>query len=420
MKQATSSESPWGRRICLAAAFLGWLCAGVEMGMGPLIGRPAFRHLLASSSRDAAAPAESMVGAWFAWYLCAFLLGAALGGPVFGPLGDRHGRVKAMGWSILTYSILTGVGWFAQTPGQLVALRFLASLGIGGMWPAAVALLSECWPAASRPTVAGVLGTAANVGILIMALIGDWLVITPESWRWALLVGAAPALLGCLVLAFVPESLRWQIRSTGAEYARNSNPLSEIFHPPLLRSTIVGILLGAVPLLGAWASGKWMIPWADSLGQNGAQTQAAWAAGAVLGSAAGGVLANLLGRRLTYFVISLASLLINLTIYRALQPASSLFLPMVFLLGLVSTVFFGWLPLYLPELFPTRVRATGSGVTYNFGRILSAAGVLAAGSMMAFFQGDYARVGAVTAWIYALGMIVVLAAPDTSRRSLTD
>jgi hypothetical protein len=89
-------------------------------------------------------------------------------------------------------------------------------------------------------------------------------------------------------------------------------------------------------------------------------------------------------------------------------------------LGLVATVFFGWLPLYLPELFPTRVRATGAGVTYNFGRIVSAVGVLAAGSLMAWFQGDYARVGEATAWVYGLGMVAILFAPDTSKRAVGD
>jgi MFS family permease len=419
-EQHSPIPTAWARNSSLAAGFLGWLCAGIEMGLGPLIARPAFRDLLFHSRNQSSGPLdaadEASVGVWFAWYLCAFLLGAAVGGPIFGFLGDRLGRVRAMAWSILTFSICTGVSWSAQTPSQMLIYRFLASLGIGGMWPAAVALVSECWPVASRPTVAGVLGTAANIGILVMALIGQWFVITTASWRWAMLVGAAPAILGVFVLCAVPESQLWLARRPSPPGAKARGPLSEVFRPPLLRYTLIGILLGTIPLLGTWASGKWMIPWADANGVGGARTQAAWAVGAVLGSAAGGKLASLLGRRLTYFVISLGSLLINLAIYRILQPTNQLFLPAVFLLGLIATVFFGWLPLYLPELFPTRVRATGTGVTYNFGRIASAAGVLGAGSLMSLFQGDYARVGALTAWVYALGMLVILFAPDTSKR----
>lgn len=410
--------------MVLAAAFLGWLCAGIEMGIGPLIARPAIRDLLfrfqGELTLQLSSAEEGRVGRWFAWYLCAFLLGAAVGGPIFGMLGDRLGRVRAMAWSILTFSLFTGASWWVQSPEQLLVLRFLASLGIGGMWPAAVALVAEAWPDAGRPTVAGVLGTAANIGILLMALIGQMLEISPESWRWVMVVGAAPLILGVLVLLFVPESPRWLANRSESPSARARGPLSEIFRPPLLRHTVLGILLGTIPLLGTWASGKWMIPWADANGASAARTQAAWAVGAVLGSAAGGSIASLLGRRLTYFLISLGSLVINLSIYEVLRPSDAIFLPAVFLLGLVATVFFGWLPLYLPELFPTRVRATGTGVTYNFGRIASAAGVLGAGSLMSLFAGDYARVGAVTAWVYGLGMVIILFAPDTSKRTLQD
>ena len=414
--------SPWGRRVTLAAAVLGWLCAGVEMGLGPLASRPALLDLLsrATSSR----PEEGRVGEWFGRYLCAFLLGGAVGGLVFGRLGDRAGRVRAMGLSILCFSAFTGASALVRTPEELLVLRFLASLGVGGMWPCGVALVSEAWPAASRPAIAGAMGAAANVGILVMALIGLWGDITPDSWRWAMLVGAAPAVLGAWVLTHVPESPRWLAQRLAPGAGREDAPVAEVFRPPLLGRTLLGIVLGTIPLLGTWASGKWLIPWADKYGADAAAgaagTQAVWASGAVLGGAAGGWLADRLGRRLCYFLVSLVTLALNLTIYRGLDPTRPAFLPAVFALGLVATVFFGWLPLYLPELFPTRVRATGSGVTFNFGRFASAAGVLAAGGLMSLFQGDYARVGEVTAWVYAPGMLLILLAPDTSKGGLRD
>jgi MFS family permease len=393
------------------------------MGLGPLVGRPALRELLSSGNvgTTGSEPVEEgLLGVWFAAYLCAFLLGGAVGGLGFGRLGDRQGRVRALGLSILCFSLFTGASWFVQTPGQLIVVRFLASLGVGGTWPAGVALLSEAWPEASRPTLAGVMGTAANVGILLMALAGMRFPITPESWRWTLLVGAGAVLLGVWVILGVPESAHW-LAQRSRSGQRPAEPLAEVLRPPLLSRTLLGALLGTIPLLGAWGSGKWLIPWANLRSpDHSALTQAVWAIGAVLGSAAGGWLANLLGRRTTYFLVSLASLLINLAIYRLLDPLHGAFLPAVFLLGLVATVYFGWLPLYLPELFPTRVRATGTGLTYNFGRIVSALGVLAAGSLMALFQGDYARVGEVTSWVYGLGMVVILFAPDTSRIALRD
>jgi MFS family permease len=424
------------RCLILLAAFLGWLCAGLEMGLGPLVARPAVRDLLFRVEGQLTVSLnqaeEGQVGTWFAWYLCAFLLGGAVGGLLFGRLGDRHGRVRALGWSILFFSVFTGASWLVRSPEELLLLRFLASLGIGGTWPAGVALVSEAWPDAARPTLAGAMGTAANVGILLMALLGQRLQITPDSWRWLTLIGTAPLLLGVAVLLWLPESPRWLAERSAAaaltaspnrqageqSAASQARPLGEIFRPPLLRRTLLGILLGTIPLLGAWSSGKWLIPWADREGVDAALTQATWAVGAVLGSAAGGWLASVFGRRTTYFAVSLVTLVLNLSIYRLLRPGDPAFLPAVFLVGLVATVFFGWLPLYLPELFPTRVRATGSGVTYNSGRFASAVGVLGAGGLMTLFQGDYARVGEVTACVYALGMVVILFAPDTSKSAL--
>jgi hypothetical protein len=107
-------------------------------------------------------------------------------------------------------------------------------------------------------------------------------------------------------------------------------------------------------------------------------------------------------------------------IFWMLTPRSELFLPMLFVLRVISTTYFGWLPMCLPELFPTQVRATGAGVTFNFGRILSAAGVVVTAGLVSYFHGDYARVGRLTHLIFALGMIVILFAPDTSKKSMDE
>jgi MFS transporter, SHS family, sialic acid transporter len=124
------------------------------------------------------------------------------------------------------------------------------------------------------------------------------------------------------------------------------------------------------------------------------------------------------GRRLAYFLISLASLTSSFYIFHSLSPLNDSFLVWVFVQGFIGTVYFGWLPLYLPELFPTRVRATGTGVAFNWGRILTAGGVLWGGQLMLTVGGDYARVGQITCFVYVIGMIVICFAPDTSRRQL--
>src|SRR5262249_7751969 len=116
----------------------------------------------------------------------------------------------------------------------------------------------------------------------------------------------------------------------------------------------------------------------------------------------------------------LISFLISSYIYGMLTPHDDLFGTFTFLLGFVGVTYFGWLPLYLPELFPTRVRSTGTGVTFNSGRILAAASVLGAGVLVGWFGGDYARVGTFTGMIYVLGMVVICFAPDTSKQRMED
>lgn len=201
--------------------------------------------------------------------------------------------------------------------------------------------------------------------------------------------------------------------------------MQELFRPPLLRLTVIGILIGSIPLVGAWAASKWMIPWADKVGgatQAGykALTQGWWAFGAILGSFTGAQIASLLGRRRAYFLISAGATVLTISMFQLTAPLRPSFHPVVFAQGFVATLFFGWLPLYLPELFPTRVRAAGSGLSYNVGRFATAAGVLAAGLLFTAFNGSYPTVGALAALIYALGMVVIWWAPDTSRKQLQE
>src|SRR5438874_1073728 len=213
--QPTLSETPLriaasvnsrGQWLVLAAAFLGWMFDGLEMGIFPLVARPALTQM----QTVAGVLDENFVQTWMGRITALFLLGAACGGLIFGWLGDRIGRVRAMTLSILCYSMFTGLAYFAQQPWQLGAFRFIAALGMGGEWSLGVALVMECWPADKRPLMAGVIGAAANIGYALIAVIGIFFSITRGSWRWVMLVGAAPALLTLLIVLFVPESERWK------------------------------------------------------------------------------------------------------------------------------------------------------------------------------------------------------------------
>ncbi|MEY2878083.1 MAG: hypothetical protein RLZZ15_463 [Verrucomicrobiota bacterium] len=413
------------RYAILAAAFGALLFDGFELGLMPLASLSVSQNLLGP------AYTPTLGGDWFARFTAALMLGAAIGGIFLGALGDHIGRARAMGVSILFYSVFAGLGAWAQTQNQMLALRFVVGLGVGGVWPNAVALVAEAWPDKSRPILAGLMGAAINTGILLLSQVAQIWSVTPDAWRWLFHLAAAPALLGLATLFLLPESPAWlasrnsrAAATTASSSAKKSAaPLRELFRPPLLRLTLTGILLGSIPLIGAWAASKWMIPWADKIGgpvhaDYKAMTQGWWAFGAILGSLVGAQIAALLGRRLSYFLISIGSLVLTLAMFQWTAPLRPTFFPIVFAQGFVATLFFGWLPLYLPELFPTHVRATGSGISYNVGRFATAAGVLAAGFFFTALGGSYPAVGAAAACIYGFGVFAIWFAPETAKQSL--
>src|SRR5688500_5398395 len=201
-------ESTFGRWMALTAALLGWMFDGFEMGLFPLIGGPALTDLLG--------PAAVTDGTkWFGAIIAVFLVGAATGGVFFGWLGDRIGRVRAMSLSIFTYAVFTGLCGFATEAWHIAALRFVASLGMGGEWSLGVALVNEIWPNKSRALIAGLIGAAANIGFLMVGLLSIFLtrfiagieavmlgagmsaetasrLLANSGWRFLMISGAVP------------------------------------------------------------------------------------------------------------------------------------------------------------------------------------------------------------------------------------
>jgi MFS family permease len=437
-----STRAQW---LALAAALLGWMFDGFEMGIIPLVARPALVELLelegdariaadtsvSQAAREAAGKrVDAEVGPWNGRLTAAFLVGAAVGGWFFGWLGDRVGRVQAMVFSVLTYALFTGLCGLAFDPWSLMALRFTAALGMGGEWSLGVALVMECWSPRARPVLAGLIGAAANVGFIVSALIvmalGQLgLQVEDGGWRWVLGVCAFPALLTFLLRMFVPESEKWA-------HAARTGPkvgLTAIFTPALRWHTAIGALLSGIALLGTWGSVQWIPLWVKS--GTGSQdmtnlTGIVSGLGAVIGTLFGAVVGHMLGRRVSYFSLCLGSLLVSAYLFRLhADPAQGVdwsFFVTVLLVGAFSASFYGWLPLYLPELFPTRVRATGQGFSYNFGRIIAAAGALSMGFLMseAVFDGSYAQAGATISLIYLVGMAVIWVAPETHGRPLPE
>ncbi len=439
MEPPLTSRSRDGRRgVTLAAALLGWMFDGFEMGLFPLVARPALRELLGQA--DAAD-----IGIWSARIMAAFLLGAAVGGVLFGWLGDRVGRVRALTWSVATYAVFSGLCGFATAPWQLAGLRFLGALGMGGEWALGVALVMEVWPNASRPMLAGLIGAACNVGFLLIACTGlvlaqvvttlalglqacglgaaqvEWLLSADRSgWRLLMLLGAAPAALTFFIRLYVPESERWQAAARSGPKAR----LAEIFAPGLCRATLFATGLSAITLLGMWGSTQWIPSWADKIARGDpsakAWAQIATASGSVVGSMLTPFVTVSLSRRWSFFWLCAAALAFCSFTFRTTTTFDARFLALAVGVGALTASFFGLLPLYLPELFPTRLRTTGQGFAYNAGRVFAAAGTLAGGSMLATFDDDYARMASTTCLVYALGLVWIWFCPETRGKALPD
>ena len=375
-------------------------------------------------------------GKWFGFYVCAFLFGAALGGLVFGRIGDRFGRVKGMAAAIACYSGMSLLSYFVQSPTQLWVARFITCMGVGGMWPNGVALMSEAWAGVSRPMLAGVIGTAANVGIFLTFWVGRQVGVDYDSWRWVLLMGGSPIVLAVFVIALVPESPKWiadrkrlQLDSPGAlegdqQVARTST--WEVFKPGLVGVTLVGILLATVPLLGGWGASNWSQGWADKVGAEignpslKADIGMARSLTGIIGSFLGGIIASYAGRKRTYFLTSLLCLACAEYVYFFHTPEQWQFLASFAALGFFSGIFFGWLPLFLPELFVTRIRSTGAGVCFNFGRIITAVTVFAGAFLIQEFNEDYALLGRIMSLIYLLGAIGICLMPSGVGGSIED
>ena len=252
-----------GKWMALTAAFLGWMFDGFEIGMFPLVGPSALDDLLGSQLLDN----PTLKAEWFGVIMSVFLVGAATGGVVFGWLGDRIGRVRAMSFSIFTYALFPGLCGFAEEAWHIAVLRFIASLGMGGEWALGVALVTEIWPDKSRAMLAGLIGAAANVGMLLVGLLSLVLVNfiqgfgnflsslgTPPStveyllhndgWRLMMIAGALPALLVFFIRLFVPESHKWEtVQKQGATSHWATKDLLGV---------VVGAL-GAIAVVTVWS-----------------------------------------------------------------------------------------------------------------------------------------------------------------------
>lgn len=425
------SSSLW---IILLVAWLGWMFDGMEMGLYSYQARPALIDLLTTNNPAmahlAATNAQAfngMIGKSLGYTLALFLLGCSLGGFMFGRLGDKIGRVKTMIITVLIYATFTGLSALTQNMWQFGACRFLGAMGLGGEWGLGVALVMETWPNAKRPLLAGILGSSANVGLIISALASLWAARLAEAyhiehiWRYVFCIGVAPALLSLVIRMMVKEPERWvKARESGER-----PDLGQLMVPGIRRNMILACFLSAVPIIGTWGVFQWNPTWVGGL-VNGDQAKMAMASicmsvGATIGSFAAGPIAEWIGRRLSYGIFCVTSLASCLVLYRVVDGYGTMMLVMLGVAGICTTTFFGWLPLYLPELFPTRIRATGEGITFNFGRILAAMMIcFGTGQLVVAFGGNFANATAVMSLVYVVGLVLIWFVPETKGQKLPD
>ena len=425
-----SSEVTRYQWTVLLVAWLGWVFDSMDGTLFSLVQKASMTELMGPGATDAA------IGFYSSVVFSVMLLGWAMGGIGFGIIADYIGRTKALAATILIYSLFTGLSAAVNSWEQLAACRFITGLGLGGEWAAGAALVAEVWPDRLRAKAGAMLQSAAALGYFFAALITRTVDI--GSWRYVYLVGAVPAIFVLFIRMMVKEPERWvesrNRRVLAKAEGRHKNAeldsftLKQLFSPTLRRDTLVASALAFTVLLALWGATMWIPSVIREVGareglsvadQNRYATYAVMLlnGGSLFGYLGFGPLADRFGRRAAFLCFFAGGVILFPATFLMAGGLTTIFilLPLVgfFTLGITSGF-----PIYLPELFPTRVRTTGVGFCYNLGRIVTAAGVLVTGALVGFF-GSYAKAASAVSLIYVLGMFVLIFARETRGERLT-
>ena len=370
------------------------------------------------------------------------LLGWAIGGILFGRICDRIGRTRTLLLTMAMYAIGTALCAIAPNMGFLIFFRVIASLGIGGEWAAGASMVAEVVPERRRVEAGALLYTSAPMGLFLATYVTYWiqgvaLPSRPEvAWRYVFLFGLVPAAVAFVVRFFIKEPERWQKAGVTA-----APSLSELFSPQFRTITLSGLGMALVALITWWSSNAFIGTVATGLanaeaslqGLAGVATQQLiqeWVKFATNVFNLGGLIGTLLtipfakrlGRKPMYIVyFFLSGLSLMLTFGLDLPPYDRLY--GYFFIGLTVFGVFGSFTYYLPELFPTRLRATGSGFCYNSGRIIAAIGPFVVGSVSAMGADALATAMQMLFWVGAVPLAGLLLMPwviETRHRVLAD
>jgi MFS family permease len=388
----------------------GWSLDATDFGLFSLVLRPALTELLGGQ------PTIGEIGRVGGLISTVGLLGWALGGFLFGIIADYIGRVRTLALSILIYSVFTGLQGLSHSPLELGIYRFFAGIGTGAEIIVGIPLVAEAFAEVHRAKILGVMMTGGAMGSIIggqvYALIGGF------GWRGVFFAGIAPALLLLLIRRGMVEPEHFQaVRERRRALAMEARAASaedqeflrfvplQLFNKELRFNTFVGLLFALGTLLAIWTTVIWL-PTIQSLmlekeGIKGAaaapiigRNMMLWGIGGIFGYACFGFIADLIGRRPTVAFYNIGTLVLGLTLFLAVNTMA----PYPYLLliyGFFVLGVFSGHAVYIPELFPTHVRATAVSFCNGGARVITSFGPLVAGLLAAPFGGNFNKPAAL-------------------------
>ena len=400
-----------------------------------------------------------------------FLVGWGIGGMFFGALGDRYGRARMLTISVLLYSAFTGLTFFSQSYWDFAVCRFITGLGVGGVFGLAVALIAETVPDTARTGALGMLQVLSTIGNLaagaFKSLFDHWqesgVIEANTGWRWMFLVGALPAFLVIFTAKYLREPEPWLRAKAEGRLPKGSilAPYAALLAEKRWRKNLViGALIASTGVIGLWGIGEYAVDlqrnvfgryYNEEVAAEVAAVAAAgtdstvdvaaevskrvnaaitWAyilnmIGAALGMWAFTRIAMALGRRTAFAIGFSAALVITLAVYWKMDSPSDAYWMMP-LMGAAQLAVFAGFAIYLPELFPSRLRSTGTSFCYNLGRFAAAAGSMFSAKLAVDVYGGYdsplpLRYSAMTMCaIFLVGLLVLPFAPETKDKPLPE
>jgi len=470
---AGPADGPWHKGMTryhwfvLIVAALGWLFDCLDQQLFTLARKPAMQTLLASATLDPATmtPAEkkdfdARVDFYGGLSTCIPMLGWATGGLIFGVIGDRFGRAKTMMITIVIYSICTGLSALSRGFWDFAFYRFITGLGVGGEFAVGVALVAEVMPDRARPHALGLLQALSTVGNFTAALIGIGLgqaqlhmgtkLYGWEPWRWKFVIGALPAVLALVIRAGLKEPERWQEMKAKAdasgEKLGGGGPLFS--DPRWRKNALLGMLLACAGVIGLWGIGFFTPDLVRSVFRKAYEAQGLspqeiagrltiWPAVAMMMIQVGAFVSMMLTARIcqkigrkSFFAIAFTLALFSTAfVFRYLDEPNDIWW-MLPIMGFCQLSVFAGYAIYFPELFPTRLRSTGTSFCYNVGRFVAAGGPFLLGLLTskvyagiespAWMAEPMRPAGITMCAAFLLGLAVLPFLPETKDRPLPE